>query len=1252
MSVEGIEFDPLFSKEFFKKKHSIEGIPPSLEDKDTFEDFLKSKKGKELKKFFGGLMDTLIKWTNENLQQEQELASIIEKLENLKKTIIEYDGRDETKNSYYYDLYSQGVPALAAIVNQPIPQKSRQDLIEDLILNLNTTNTDVLAHITIVYDHVLNEASKIEKALPSPQDDLAVFLKNDKGLEFKKFFAEIVDELIQWSNDNLQGEKDSVVTPLTNFKNIYTSYEGGNEGLNPHYLIMYRQGTLALIHIAHLLRDQSIPLAMRQSVIKNMTAQPNITVCTDGAYSHIDSACNKLLAYKNLPAALRDIRVTKAQQFVIELITKKDLGLQIPVGWETHYVRYILNKFADQLDIEVVEDKYTSSIDLSKGHILSEQFQNGISKIISTETIIEQIMNDLDLETLRELLDKGYKLSDLNEFESKLDFYGVDAEDERFWDANNMIHTNGDYSKYTLSWKASYVIFLSLFNRLGNGGYFDLKKIAANQINKDIQIHYFPDRTLKIAYLHLPTDPPNHYQPFIPYCVETFSSGEKNHRDALIEFLLSENMMTYQQVFEIIEAITLYLKSDDYTSQDHIDKENQLNNLYDAISIMQSGKSENKHPMAWASLLEKVTQKLLVAAVDNGHAEVVKSLLAKKIDVNKAIISIDFDFKLFELAEKSPEIIQAIAQAITMQNDHGRTVLHVMAKKAAASFPKLFELAEKSPKIVTAIAQAMTMRNDNGRTALDVMAGHAPANLLKLFELAEKSLDITIAISEAMRMQSEGWTLLQTMVMYSPDNFPKLLEFAKKSPKIATAIAETMTIQTCGLTALHLMIGNAPASFPQLFELAEKSLDIRQAIAKAITMQNDHSRIALHKMIEYAPATLSKLFELAETPEIATAIAETMTMQNDKGKTALHLMAGNAPASFPQLFELAEKSLDIRQAITKAMTMRDNDNWTVLHVMAELPSLPKLFELAEKSPEIATAIAKAMTMRSNRWTFLHTMVTYAPASLPELFELAKKSSEIATAIAQAMKMQNDKGKTALVMIIKYAPTSLPKLFEAEKSPEIIQTIAEAITILNKMSKEDLQDLQAFKHACNLQLFQYMSKNAAFAKENQALLHAGSPEELHEIYGSDEHLENLTKYIFELLQSQKDLNNNPALELIQNYVNLLDDQPLSAALNVFNNDQSQVEATTHIIEIKNNEENVINYGKTINDYEEVTELNELRNEDNQNIAKWKSRNETAPQELGKLSEKNPSFFSQPPEVLEDCLESEQEVTNLKIINPQK
>jgi ankyrin repeat protein len=1281
MLVKQIELDHLFSKEFFEKNHSIEEILPSLEDKNKFEEFLISKKGKAIKRFFGGLMDNLIKWSKENLQQDQD--SIIEKLENFKKTSIEYDGKNSVKT--YYDFYGQGVSALATIVNQPIPQKVRQDLIKDLILNLNTTNADVLTHIAIVYHHVLNEVSKIENTLPSPQDDLAVFLKNDKGRELKKFFAEIVDDLIQWSNDNLQeGEKDNVVVPLTNFKNIYTKYEGGSEVLNPHYLIMYRQGTLALIHIAHLMQGQSIPLATRRSVIQNMTAHPNITACADGAYSHIDSACNKLLACKSLPAALREIRATKAEQFVIELINditklKQDQGWKIPEGWEIHYVRYVLNKFADQLGIEVVEDEYANECNDSKGNDLIEAFQKDISKIISAETVIEQIIKDLDLETLRKLLHKGYKLSDLNEFEGKLDFYGVEAEDEHYWDVNNTIHTNSDCSKYSLSWKASYIIFLSLFNRLGNGGYFDLKKISANQINKEIQVHYFPDRTLKIAYL--PTDLPNHYRPFIPYCIEMFSSGEKNHRDALIEFLLSENI-TYQQVFEITEAITQYLKSDEYTSQDHADQENQLNNLCDAmLGMMQSDKWE-KYPMTWASLPEKVTQKLL----DKLSITPINSNLVDHDENTLLALAVEYEHTPFITAVMKGNMKKTIQSflnskkaGVNKSDKNGATPLLRAAAKGHAEVVQLL-LAKgvsvnkpnkncDTPLLAAAanghaeIVRLLLAKEGDVNKALFSMA--SALDRFKLFELAEKLPEIIPAIAKVMTMQDDGWTTLHLIARYTPNCFPKFFELAKKSPDIRTAITKAMTIKASMYsTALHMMAEYAPASLPKLFELAEESeesSDIKKAIAEAIKIQNNKGWTALHSMVKFAPDCLPKLFGLAEkSPDIKKAIAEAMTMQDDFGWTVFYLMARNDTAGL-SIFELAEKSPEITQAIAKAMTMQKG--YTALHMVITKAraSLPKLFELAEKLPKIATAIAKTMTRRDHyRATVLHAMAKCTPDYLPKFFELAKKSPDIRKAIAEAMKMQNNKRQTVLHSIAKYAPDCLPKLFElAEKSSDIRQAIAKAMTILNKMSKEQPENsqLQALKHVCNLQLFQYISRNAAFAKENQALLRASSQEALQEIYGNDDHLENLKKYIFGLLQSQKDLNNNPVLELIQNYVNFLDDQKLSNVLNVFNNYQSQVEAAAQI-DIQNNKENLIYNGNAISDCEVVTEqLTESGNENDQaNIAKWKSRNEnkTVKQELGKINETPASFFCPTPEVRQDCLESEQKVeqTNLKIVNPQK
>jgi tetratricopeptide (TPR) repeat protein len=54
-----------------------------------------------------------------------------------------------------------------------------------------------------------------------------------------------------------------------------------------------------------------------------------------------------------------------------------------------------------------------------------------------------------------------------------------------------------------------------------------------------------------------------------------------------------------------------------------------------------------------------------------------------------------------------------------------------------------------------------------------------------------------------------------------------------------------------------------------------------------------------------------------------------------------------------------------------------------------------------------------------------------------------------------------------------------------------------------------------------------------------------------------------------------------------------------------------------------------------------DISNTGNEDDQ-VAQWRSLcNETAKQKLGQLSEKKPSFFSPNPEVLEDCLKSEQD-----------
>jgi hypothetical protein len=287
--IEKIQFDSLLSEKFFKQQQVIDEILP--DSSETLKEFLKSPKGKEFKRCCAELIDNLIAWIKNYLLPDDKSAIIaIDKLKNFKEICTQYEGEDEAANSDYYDLYRQGIPLLALIVNTPIPLDARKELMSDLISDDMLAPESALTCIAITYSQLINLNSKISEALPPLDNDLIEFLDSPKGKEFLKFFASCVDELIQWSDSNLQGkEKNDTVNALQRFKEIYTK-DKRSEETAARYLRMYREGTYRLMHLAQLMQDGAILLATRQSVIRNMTIPGNLTVCSDGAYSRIDSA--------------------------------------------------------------------------------------------------------------------------------------------------------------------------------------------------------------------------------------------------------------------------------------------------------------------------------------------------------------------------------------------------------------------------------------------------------------------------------------------------------------------------------------------------------------------------------------------------------------------------------------------------------------------------------------------------------------------------------------------------------------------------------------------------------------------------------------------------------------------------------------------------------------------------------------------------------------------------------------------------
>jgi ankyrin repeat protein len=595
----------------------------------------------------------------------------------------------------------------------------------------------------------------------------------------------------------------------------------------------------------------------------------------------------------------------------------------------------------------------------------------------------------------------------------------------------------------------------------------------------------------------------------------------------------------------------------------------------------------------------------LILAAERGHTEVVGLLLAKKVvEANKADGQYGPISRIWVAIKRLVEVVRSLLpKNVNKANKDGETPLTLAAKKGHKEVVELLldhvanvSKIDKNDKTSLTLAakkghtEEVNKPNKSGDTLLilAVKGGHKEVVELLLNRGADVNKPNKDGYTPLILAAARGHTeIVKLLLDHKADVNEAEATIRRNTPLMRAAEgghleivelllnngADVNIVNIFGETPLGNAAGIGNVEMVELL-LAQEGVDVNKA--KKATLALD-SRTPLMEAVYYGHATVVKLL-LKKGADV-----------NKAGN------GGNSPLMLAVLYgkvEIVELLLDHGADVNKVDYKVDNKyndtpfTWAVRNGKVEVVRLllnkadvnkadkygdsPLMLAykgriedvnllmelLLEHGADINRANNKGETFfefaLENQWV------------VTKLFEIAEKSPEVTQAIAKAMTMQTYDDRIILRLMVTQAPIYLAKIFELMESPAIVKAIA----ALNEMSKREPQnlELQTLKHTYNLQLFQHMSSNAACAKEYKALLHASSPEELQEIYGQGVHLENLKRYIGELLQSPKDLIHNPALELIQNYVACLRDQQLNAALNVFNNYPSQVAKATLIVDL--------------------------------------------------------------------------------------
>ena len=199
------------------------------------------------------------------------------------------------------------------------------------------------------------------------------------------------------------------------------------------------------------------------------------------------------------------------------------------------------------------------------------------------------------------------------------------------------------------------------------------------------------------------------------------------------------------------------------------------------------------------------------------------------LEINIATWRNDLDFSDFEKAYQQQ--LENDAPALIARNG-----LHIIARSDPDTLSKLLTRSEHHPDLIKAIAMALTVQTKDGSTGWHMTAQHAPAAIPQLLALSEHHPDLIKAIAMALTVQTQdSWTGWSMTARYAPAAIPQLLALSEHHPDLIKAIAMALTVRNNnGYTGLETMIENAPVdALFKLFILCQKNAALKDAVSSA-----------------------------------------------------------------------------------------------------------------------------------------------------------------------------------------------------------------------------------------------------------------------------------------------------------------------------------------------------------------------------------------------------------------------------------
>jgi ankyrin repeat protein len=381
--------------------------------------------------------------------------------------------------------------------------------------------------------------------LPPSAHKLEKFLVGPQGTRLREVCTLAIHELSQWAVEHHLNPG-----PLDKFQNSFIDYSGKNAEENQRRMPLYTEGFPALVRIVELVQTPAIEINTRIDIIKNLLT--SIAECAPGTHTNIINAYLDLMAQLNLPSQFMRLRKRIAEQTLEEIIAY----YHIPALVEIHYVNAILNRYADDIHIPPIKDAYENCCAPDALKQIDRFFTARIPLKMTPDSIIEQLASNLGYENIANAVNDNLAAANglFSALETKLNAYGTEN-DAPIYYRNDILDSSDDYLTHTLSWRAKYIIYLSLLRRLQASGYVSAENNII-MIGKT-KLHSMLPHPLALSFVTLPNLPeelkPN--RPFLTHCVEELAKDNR----AMRRFVLHSKHLTPAHRLEIAAAIGEYL---------------------------------------------------------------------------------------------------------------------------------------------------------------------------------------------------------------------------------------------------------------------------------------------------------------------------------------------------------------------------------------------------------------------------------------------------------------------------------------------------------------------------------------------------------------------------------------------------------------------------------------------------------------------------------------------------------------------